>query len=100
MTTSRDGTIAIFSTCISVFVVTEMKKVELKKKGSLAGKLFRRLLRASSGFQESVSLQERDAHVGVPRNSYYSYQEEIKTALEAERKKAEALLRQRRLFIC
>ncbi len=45
------------------------------------GELFRRLLRASVGFQESVSLQERDAHVGVPRNSYYNYQEEIKTAL-------------------
>ena len=82
-------------------VVAYMKKVELKKKGSLAGKLFRRLLRASSGFQESVSLQERDAHVGVPRNSYYDYQKEIKTALlEAERKKAEAIEWQRRNIIC
>lgn len=100
MTTSRDGTIPMFSIRISVFVVTEMKKVELKKKNSLAGNLSRRLLRASRGFQESASLQERDTHVGVPRNDYYNYQEEIKTALEAEHKKAEALLQQRRLFIC
>jgi len=78
-----------------------MKKAELEKKGSFAGKLFRRLLKTSRGFQESVGLQERDAHVGVPRNSYYGYQKEIKTALlEAERKKAEAIAWQRRHIIC
>ena len=101
MTTSRDGAIAMFFACISAFMVTKVKNVELEKKVSLAGKLFRRLLGASRGFQESVSLRERDAHVGVPRNSYYSYPEEIKTAMESESKKAEALMeRQRRLSIC
>jgi len=84
-----------------LIVVTEMKKTESEKKGSFAGKLFRRLFKASAGFLESVSLQERDAHVGVPGNRNYDYQKENKTALlEAEREKAEAIAWQRRHIIC
>jgi len=81
-------------------VVPEVKKAELKRTGSVGGKLFRRLLAASTEFQESISLQERDIHVGVLRNIYYDHQKEIKTALlEAERKKAKAIETQRRHIV-
>ena len=78
-----------------------MKKVKPEKKGSLTGKLLR-LLKPSSSIQESISLQEKNVSVGIPSNSYHDHHKEIKTALvEAERKKAEALMElQRRKFIC
>lgn len=81
-------------------VVPEVKRVKLKREGSVGGKLFRRLLAASTEFQESISLQERDVHVGVLRDIYYDHQKEIKTALlEAEREKAKAIETQRRHVI-
>ena len=75
-----------------------MKRIESCKKDSLAGKLLRLL--KSSGLQESIRLQEENVAFGIPNDSYYAYKE-VKTALlEAERKKAEALMeRQRRSHI-
>jgi len=67
-----------------------MKRTK-SEKGSFRGTLLR-LFKLGKSFQESVSLQERDAHVSVPRNIYYGYQKEIRaTMLEAERRKAKAL---------
>lgn len=81
-------------------VAPEAEGIELKRMGSVEGKLLRRLLGVSTEFQESISLQNRDIHVGVPRNTYYNQQMEIKTALlEAERKKAKAIETQRRHVI-
>ena len=70
----------------------------MEKKSSLTGKLLR-LLKPNSGLQESISLQ--GDNVSITTNSYHDYQKEIKTAmLEAERKKAEALMEwQKRRFI-
>ena len=70
----------------------------MEKKNSLTGKLLR-LLKPNSGLQESISLQ--GDNVSITTNSYHDYQKEIKTAmLEAERKKAEALMEwQKRRFI-
>ena len=76
-----------------------MKRTK-SEKGSFRGTLLR-LFKLGKSFQESVSLQERDAHVGITRDIYYDHQREIRTALlEAERKKAEAVEWQRRKIIC
>lgn len=76
-----------------------MKRTASEKKGSLAAKLLR-LFRAGGGFQEPLRLQEENVSVGVPRN--HDYHKEVENALlEAERKKAEALMEwQKRPFIC
>lgn len=76
-----------------------MKKAE-HEKGSLVGKLFRLLFTYMCGFQEAVSLQGRDAHVGsgVPKDSYAIYQKEIRTALlKVEQQKAKAIMLQQRM---
>ena len=66
----------------------------------MAEKLLR-LLKPSGNLQESINLQEKKVSLGIPSNSYYGHQQEIKTALvEAERKKAQAIEWQRRRFIC
>lgn len=71
-----------------------------KRKGSLAGKLFRLLKARSAELQETTSLQENS--VGVSGNIHYDSQKEVQIALvEAERKKAEALMEmQKRRLIC
>jgi hypothetical protein len=76
-----------------------MKKAE-HEKGSSVGKLFRPLFTYMHSFQEAIRLQGRDAHIGsdVPRDSYYNYQKEIRTALlEVERLKAQAIMLQQRM---
>lgn len=75
-----------------------MKRIELKK-SSLLGKLLQ-LLKPKGGLSEAVSLQEDN--VDVPVSSYYDYRREIETTmLEAERKKAKALMEwQKRRFVC
>jgi len=77
-----------------------MRRIKLEK-NSLAGKLLR-LLKLEGGLQESISLQGDNGSATI--NTYLGYQKEIETAmLEAERKKAEALMKwerwQRRHFI-
>ncbi len=102
MTTSRDGIIAMFSAWISLFVVMTMKRISLKRTNSLRTKVLR-LLRMDRGFEWELSIAEREiAHFSIPTSNYHGYQKEIETALlEAERKKAEALMEwQKRRFIC
>lgn len=100
MTTSRDGTIVMFSTCISAFVVMEMERKKILKKGLLTGKVLR--LFGMTRDLEEPPIDEEIIHVPIPTDANYSYRKEIKTALlEAERRKAEALMEsQKRRFIC
>ena len=90
-----------FSSPLSLFVVMAMKTTKPQKKGSLTAKVLR-LLRTNRGFEEPSSDQEEIVHVGIPANNYCNCRKEIETALlEAERKKAEALMEwQKRRFIC
>lgn len=80
-----------FSSNPFIFVVTEVKKIEAEKKGSLAGRLFR-LLKAS-GVQES---EIYEANVRFPECHEGNQLDVRKAWLEAEYRKAEALLEQRR----
>ena len=98
--TSYDGTIPIcFDSHISYRVIV-MEKTVPQKKGSLKGRLLRRL-GMNRSLEESPSCQET-LHVPMPTENYYSNQKDVKAALlEAERKKAEALMEhQRSPFIC
>lgn len=105
MTPSRDGTIAMFSAYIPVFVVMEMKRISPKRKISLRAKVLR-LLRMDRGFEaETPSSGEEIVHFSIPTSNYHNYRKEIETALlEAERKKAacmHALMEwQKHRFIC
>lgn len=73
-------------------VVIEMKKIKWEKKVSLAGKLLR-LIEPRSSIQGALGLQEKNVNTGFLRNSYYDNRKGINAAmLEAERKKAKALM--------
>jgi hypothetical protein len=72
-------------------VVIEMKRTELKTKGSLTQKLLR-LLKADSGLQECSSLQDATVAGGLPGKSCHGYHVRSRALLEAEQKKAEALM--------
>lgn len=78
-----------------------MKEIKPRKKGSLIRKVLRSLGK-SRDFEKSTSDQGEIVHVGIPTSNYHNYRKEIDTAwLEAERKKAEALMEwQKRRFIC
>lgn len=66
----------------------------------MTGRLLR-LLKVNGNLQESISLHENDANVGILDNDRYVNQKDVNAALlEAERKKAIAIERQRRRFIC
>ena len=81
-------------------VVIEMEKVVPHKKGSLIGRMLRSL-GMNGGVEQSPSYHEI-AYVPIPTESYHSRLKELKAALlEAERRKAEALMAlQRRPLIC
>jgi L-lactate utilization protein LutB len=85
---------------LSLVVVIEMKKVVPHKKGSLIGRMLRSL-GMNGGVEQSPSYQEI-AYVPTPTESYHGHPKELKAALlEAERRRAEALMeRQRRPLIC
>jgi hypothetical protein len=85
---------------LSLVVVIEMKKVVPHKKGSSIGRVLR-FLRMNRRVEQSPSYQEI-AYVPTPTDSYHSHPKELKAALlEAERRKAEALMKwQKRPFIC
>lgn len=73
-------------------VVSEMKRMKLEKKGSLAERLLR-LMKPRSAVQESIVLSEQDARVTLPKGFHHEYQRIIRiSALETERKKAEGLM--------
>jgi hypothetical protein len=74
---------------LSLVVVIEMKKVVPHKKGSSIGRVLR-------------FLRMNRRVVPTPTDSYHSHPKELKAALlEAERRKAEALMKwQKRPFIC
>ena len=77
----------------------EMKTIKPQKKGSLTGKVLR-LFGTNRGFEEPSSDQE-ETRVGIPATNYYNHKGIKSALLEAERKKAEALMEwQRRRFIC
>jgi len=85
---------------LSLVVVIEMKKVVPRKKGASIGRVLR-FLRMNRRVEQSSSYQEI-AYVPTPTESYHSHPKELKAALlEAERRKAEALMEwQKRPFIC
>ena len=75
-----------------ILVVMEMKKIKPLKKGSLTGKVLR-LLGTNRGFGEPPSDQEEIGNIYVS----YNCRKGIETALlEAERKKAKALMEMRK----
>ena len=78
----------------------EMKEIKSRKKGSLIGTRLRSLIK-SMGFKKSASGQEETVNASISGGDHYNYRR-IQTALvEAERKKAEALMEwQKRRFIC
>ena len=90
-----------FSSQLYILTVIKMKRIKPLKKGSLTGKILR-LLGPNRGFEEPSNDQEEITPVGIPANNYYINRKEIETALlEAEQKKAKALMEwQRRRFIC
>lgn len=61
-----------------------------------------RLLGMNRDFERPLTIQRETGNVGFTASNYYSYDKEIETALlEAERKKAEALMEwQKHRFIC
>jgi predicted component of type VI protein secretion system len=61
-----------------------------------------RLLGMNRGYEEPLSVHEEIGQISVPGGNYCNYGREIETALlEAERRKAEALMElQKRRFIC
>jgi hypothetical protein len=82
----------MFLFCVILFVVLEMKTINPQKKGSLRARVLR-LLGTIRGFGEPSVNQEKIVHAGIPGNNYYNHQKEIETAcLEAERKRAEAIM--------
>ena len=85
---------------LSLVVVIEMKKVVPHKKESSIGRVLR-FLRMSRSVEQSPSHQEI-AYVPTPTDNYHSHPKELKAALlEAERRRAEALMEwQKRPFIC
>ena len=85
---------------LSLVVVIEMKEVVPHKKGSLIGRMLRSL-GMNRRVEQSPSYQEI-AYVPTPTDSRHSDPKELKAALlEAERRRAEALMElQRRPFIC
>lgn len=88
------------SLLISLIVVIEMKKVTPHKRGSIVRRVLR-FLTMSSSVEELRTCQEI-THVPLPTDNSYTDRKEINAALlEAERKKAEALMeRQKRALIC
>lgn len=76
-----------------------MKEVNARKKNSLARKILQ-IFGMDRVFVQSTSIQEESVHINIPAN--HNYWKENETALlEAERKKAQALMeRQRRPFLC
>ena len=98
---SCDGTIPMFLLYTISIVVIEMKEIKPRRKGSLIGRVLRILRGTNRILEEPLSVKE-EIHVGISASNYYSYRKEIETAwLEAERKKAKALMEwQKRRFIC
>lgn len=98
---SCDGTIPMFLLSSTYSVVVKMKKTEPQKGVSLTRKVLR-LFGMDRGFEKPSSNLGGIAHVSIPANNHYNYLKEIQTArLEAERRKAEAILEwQKRRFIC
>jgi hypothetical protein len=91
----------MFSPYTFVLVVMEMKRISPHRKFSLRAKVLR-LLRMNRGFEEISNNREGNIHFAIPISNNHNYQKEIETGLlEAERKKAEALMEsQRHHFIC
>jgi len=85
---------------LSLVVAIEMKKVIPHEKASLAERVLR-LLGMSRSPEESPTYQEI-THVPIPTDNYYGSPKEFKTALlEAEHRKAEAIMElEKRRFIC
>jgi len=79
----------------------EMKEKKPRRKGSLIGKVLRSL-GMDKGFEELSSDQEQMVHAGISGNNHFKHRREMETALlEAERRKAEALMEwQKRRLIC
>ena len=77
-----------------------MKKVVPHKKASLTARVLR-LLGMSRSLEEPSTYQEI-THVPIPTDNYYVSTKETETALlEAERRKAEAIMElEKRRFIC
>jgi len=78
---------------ISFLVVIEMKRIVPYKKVSLKGRVLR-IMGMSRSFEEPPSYQEiTHTPIPIPTGTDYSYRKDIKAALlEAERKKAQALM--------
>jgi len=75
-----------------------MKKVNPHERSSLIRKALR-LLATNRGFEEPPSDQE-GIHLGIPASNYYNHKEIETALLEAERKKAQAIMeREKRRFI-
>ncbi len=85
---------------LSLVVAIEMKKVVPHKKASLTERVLR-LLGMSRSLEEPSTYQEITP-VPIPTDNYYGSPKEFKTALlEAERRKAEAIMElEKRRFIC
>lgn len=85
---------------LSLVVAIEMKKVVPHKKASLTERVLR-LLGMSISLEEPSTYQEITP-VPIPTDNYYGSPKEFKTALlEAERRKAEAIMElEKRRFIC
>ncbi len=78
----------------------EMKEIKPRKKGSLIGTRLRSLIK-SMGFEKSASGQEEIVHPCVVTDDYHNYRRIQTARVEAERKKAEALMElQKRRFVC
>ena len=78
----------------------EMKEIKSRKKGSLIRTLLRSLIK-SVGFEKSASGQEEIVHASISGGDYYNYRRIETARVEAERKKAEALMElQKRRFVC
>ena len=78
----------------------EMKEIKPRKKGSLIGTLLRSLIK-SMGFEKSASGQEEAVHASISGGDHYNYRRIQAALVEAERKKAEALMEwQKRRFVC
>jgi hypothetical protein len=76
---------------ISFLVVIEMKRIVPYKKVSLKSRVLR-IMGTGRSFEEPPSYQEI-THIPIPTGTDYSYHKDIKAALlEAERKKAQALI--------
>jgi len=77
----------------------KMKKINTHERGSLIRKILR-LLTTNRGSEKPLSDQE-EIHLGITASNYYNHKEIETVLLEAERKKAQAIMeRQRRHFIC